>query len=91
MLGNVSVIGVFNRVLRQMSEQYFTSSQFFAHRFRQVIGRPQAAQGFEGRQRLLPLNDGVSRVMSRCMDVRPSAVACAGARVENAGETTRSG
>jgi hypothetical protein len=41
----VSVVGVFDRVLRQMSEQYFTSSRFFAHRFRQVIERPQMASG----------------------------------------------
>jgi hypothetical protein len=47
---------------RQASEQYFTSSQFLDHFLRQVIGRPQLAQGFEGRWRLLPLKE-VSRVM----------------------------
>jgi len=31
---------------RQASEQYRTSSQFFAQARRQLIGRPQWAQGF---------------------------------------------
>ena len=44
------------RFLRQASEQNFTSSQFFAHFFRQVIGRPQTVQGLEGSDCLLPLN-----------------------------------
>jgi hypothetical protein len=35
-----------------------------AHRFRQVIGRPQLAQGFDGRERLLPLNEEKSRVIA---------------------------
>jgi hypothetical protein len=35
--------------LRQRSEQYFTSSQSFAHFFRQVNGSPQWAQIFCGR------------------------------------------
>ena len=34
---------------RQASEQYFTSFQFFAHFFRQIIGRPQMAQDLVGR------------------------------------------
>lgn len=34
---------------RQRSEQYFTSSQTFAHFLRQSKGRPQAAQVFCGR------------------------------------------
>jgi hypothetical protein len=42
-----------------VSEQYFTSCQFFVHRFRQVIGRPQVAQGLVGRKRLLPLNAAI--------------------------------
>jgi hypothetical protein len=41
--------------LRQASEQTFTSFQFFAHFLRQVISRPQVAQGLVGRYRLLPL------------------------------------
>ena len=43
-------------------EQYFTSSQFVAQRLRQVIGRPQVAQGLVGRNCLLPLN-GVAAQM----------------------------
>jgi hypothetical protein len=49
MSGIVLVDGAFNRVRRQTSEQYLTSSQFLAQRLRQVIGRPQVAQGFTGR------------------------------------------
>jgi hypothetical protein len=33
----------------QRSEQYFTSTQFFAHFFRQTIGLPQWAQRLEGK------------------------------------------
>jgi hypothetical protein len=55
--------------LRQASEQTFTSFQFLAHFFRQVIGRPQVAQGFEGRERLFPLNESVPRVMPDCSGV----------------------
>jgi hypothetical protein len=33
---------------RHLSEQYFTSAQTFSHFFRQVNGRPQVAQIFEG-------------------------------------------
>jgi hypothetical protein len=51
---------------RQASEQYFTSAQFLAHRLRQVIGRPQVAQGLLGRERLLPLNEGVAGIMHYC-------------------------
>lgn len=54
------------RFLRQASEQTFTSSQFFAHFFRQVIGRPQTAQGLEGSDCLLPLNERVARLMPHC-------------------------
>jgi hypothetical protein len=39
---------------RQASEQWRTSAQFFAQRFRQVMGRPQAAQGLDGKPALLP-------------------------------------
>ena len=53
-------------VSRQALEQYFTSSQFFAHFFRQDIGRPQAVQGFEGNDCLLPLCGRVIRDCSRC-------------------------
>jgi hypothetical protein len=52
-----------------VSEQYFTSSQFFAHFLRQVSVRPQAAQGFDGRKRLLPLKE-LSRVMQGCSRAR---------------------
>jgi hypothetical protein len=41
---------------RQACEQYFTASQTFSQRLRQVIGRPQWAQGLLGRLDLLPLN-----------------------------------
>jgi hypothetical protein len=41
--------------LRQASEQYFTSSQFLAQLLRQVMARPQAAQGLLCRADLLPL------------------------------------
>jgi len=40
---------------RQASEQYLTSGQFFAQALRQLIGRLQWAQGFEGSAVLLPL------------------------------------
>jgi hypothetical protein len=39
---------------RQASEQYFTSSQFFAQRCRQLIIRPQTAQVLLGSEALLP-------------------------------------
>jgi hypothetical protein len=41
--------------MRQASEQYFTSAQFFSQRLRQVIGRPHAAHGLLGSAALLPL------------------------------------
>jgi hypothetical protein len=34
---------------RQASEQYFTSSQFFAQALRQTISRPQTEQGLLGK------------------------------------------
>lgn len=40
---------------RQASEQYLTASQFFAQALRQLMGRPQTAQGLLGRWALLPL------------------------------------
>ena len=40
---------------RQASEQYLTSSQFFAQLLRQVISRPQATQILLGSDALLPL------------------------------------
>ena len=40
---------------RQRSEQYFTSSQFFAHALRHVISRPHAAHSLDGSEALLPL------------------------------------
>ena len=46
---------VFSRL--QASEQYFTSSQFFAQLLRQVMSRPQATQGLLGSDDLLPLKD----------------------------------
>jgi len=47
----------FGAALRQASEQYFTSSQFLAQFFRQVISLPQATQGLLGKYDLLPLYD----------------------------------
>lgn len=41
--------------LRQALEQYFTSSQFLAQALRQLMGRPQRAQGLVGSAALLPL------------------------------------
>ncbi len=41
---------------RQASEQYLTSSQFFAQDLRQVISLPQTWQTLEGKKALLPLN-----------------------------------
>lgn len=41
---------------RQATEQYFTSLQFFAQRFRHVISRPQARQTLLGSEDLFPLN-----------------------------------
>jgi hypothetical protein len=43
-------------LVRQASEQYFTSTQFFAQLLRQVISRPQARQTLLGSAALLPLN-----------------------------------
>ena len=40
---------------RQASEQYLTSSQFFAQLLRQVISRPQTMQVLLGSDALLPL------------------------------------
>lgn len=54
-------------ILRDLhaSEQYLTVSQFFAHFFRQVNGRPHATQGLDGRSPLAtafpPLRDSVTR------------------------------
>ena len=39
----------------QRSEQYFTSSQFFAHALRHVIARPQAKHSLDGNEALFPL------------------------------------
>ena len=41
---------------RQASEQYFTSAQLRAQRRRQLIARPQTAQGLLGKAALLPRN-----------------------------------
>jgi hypothetical protein len=41
--------------VRQASEQYLTSSQFFAQRLRQTISRPHAKQILRGSAALLPL------------------------------------
>ena len=43
--GSCGCLSTEHACLRQASEQYFTSSQLFAQRLRQVIGRPQVAQG----------------------------------------------
>jgi hypothetical protein len=42
-------------LLRQASEQYFTSFQFLAQFLRQLISRPQIAQILVGNEDLLPL------------------------------------
>lgn len=41
-------------ILRQRSEQYFTSFQVFAHLRRHTIGRPQTTHSLLGRVDLLP-------------------------------------
>jgi hypothetical protein len=46
---------VVDRFLRHASLQYRTASQFFAQALRQLMGRPQAWQGFMGRWDLWPL------------------------------------
>jgi hypothetical protein len=43
----------------QASEQYFTSSQFLAQDFLQVISFLQTTQILLGRKDLLPLKDGL--------------------------------
>jgi hypothetical protein len=54
---------------RQASEQYLTSSRFFAQALRQLIGRPQCAQGLVGTAALLPLKAGAdmgdTRIVAR--------------------------
>jgi hypothetical protein len=44
---------------RQRSLQYSTMSQFLAQLLRQVIARPQTAQGFCGKSCLFPLKPEV--------------------------------
>jgi hypothetical protein len=46
-------------LVRQRSLQYSTLSQFFAQLLRQLIGRPQTAQGFWGKSCLFPLKPEV--------------------------------
>ncbi len=46
---------------RQASEQYLTCSQFLAQALRQLMGRPQTAQGLLGRWALLPLKSFCTR------------------------------
>jgi hypothetical protein len=41
-----------------LSEQYFTSFQFFSHFLRQAIGLPQARHALVGRKDLLPKKTG---------------------------------
>ena len=50
---------------RHSSEQYLTSAQVFAHRFRQVIARPHTSQGLLGRNCLFPLKLGIVPVIYR--------------------------
>ena len=55
------------RLWRQRSEQYLTSSQFFAQALRQLMGRPQTTQGLLGRWALLPLKSlFTGGVLSAC-------------------------
>jgi len=46
---------------RQASEQYLTSAQFLAQLRRQLMARPQTAQGLLGKAALLPRKVGVGR------------------------------
>lgn len=55
-LGLLLRLGAEDLCLRQASEQYLTSAQFFSQLFRQVISRPQATHGLLGSAALLPLN-----------------------------------
>jgi len=43
---------------RHLSEQYKTSFQTFSHFFRQLNGRPQVLQVFDGREDLLAIEYG---------------------------------
>ena len=56
----------FGFLLRQASEQYFTSSQFLAQLFRQVISRPHVTQILLGRPALLPLNPECVAMLTAC-------------------------
>ncbi len=42
---------------RQRPEQYFTSAQFLAQDFRQLMSRPHPKQGLLAREALLPLKE----------------------------------
>jgi hypothetical protein len=72
----IQATGGARRDPRQASEQYFTSSQLRAHRFRQVIGRPQVAQGLVGRWRLLPLKGVMPPPSQRLVFGMPGPGAC---------------
>ena len=48
-------LGAEDLLARQRSEQYFTSSQFFAQALRHAISRPQAMHNLDGSEDLLPL------------------------------------
>ena len=53
-------------VARQRSLQYSTLSQFLAQLLRQVMARPQTAQGFWGKSCLFPLKpEGERMVFSK--------------------------
>lgn len=56
-------LGLFLPV-RHASEQYLTSSQFFAQLFRHTISRPQAMQVFLGKRALLPLKPAATNLCS---------------------------
>jgi hypothetical protein len=62
--------------LRQASEQYFTSSQFFAQLLRQLISLPQTVHGLLGKYDLLPLND-CGALVKTCLNPSEAGFGCA--------------
>jgi hypothetical protein len=72
---------------RQASEQNFTSSQQRAQRLRQVMVRPQAAQGLLGRAALLPRKRGrvLGRGVGMTRDRRWKAIQAAGESKDESG------
>lgn len=77
--GLPGLAGLWLLLARQASEQYLTSSQFFAQLLRQTISRPQAMQVLLGRAALLPLKPatGLLSVQGVVIVVRIGAVVAA--------------